>query len=227
MIEKVDLVMWTKNGEKFLPKVFKRIDEVIPHKVINKKILVDDHSTDRTIEIAKNFKWDVYKNPSTGISSGANEALRHVETEFFISFEQDILLAKDWWTKIPKHMEDRKVVVAQGIRLPTHPSLRKFAEYSYCDAAIAPGGLSRRRKKDKNAVSESLDNTIYRSDVIRKLGGFPTKCPIFTSSDLFEVVESNGFKWIVDHTVVSDHIRCGLMEEIRHEYSYMIRRRRD
>jgi len=222
MIEKVDLVMWTKNGEKFLPKVFKRIDEVIPQKVINKKILVDDHSTDNTIEIAKNFKWDVYKNPSTGIPSGANEALRHVETEFFISIEQDILLAKDWWTKIPRHMEDAKVAVAQGIRLPTHPILRKLVEYSEYDKALA-----RRNIKEQTSIANSIDNNIYRTDIIKRLGGFPITCPLFTDGYLFDMVESSGFRWIVDSRVVSEHIRPGLLYELQHSYAYTIRRRRD
>jgi glycosyltransferase involved in cell wall biosynthesis len=53
MIGKVDLVMWAKNGENVLPTVLKRIDEVIPQENICYKILVDDHSTDRTTEINK------------------------------------------------------------------------------------------------------------------------------------------------------------------------------
>ena len=30
MLDKIDLVMWTKNGSKTLPSVLKRIGEVIP-----------------------------------------------------------------------------------------------------------------------------------------------------------------------------------------------------
>jgi glycosyltransferase involved in cell wall biosynthesis len=77
----VDLVMWTRNGAETLPKVLRRIDEVVPKEVVCHKILVDDHSVDDTTEIAKEFNWQVYPNPKTGISSGANEALRHIDTE--------------------------------------------------------------------------------------------------------------------------------------------------
>lgn len=187
---------------------------------------MDDHSRDRTVEIAKNFNWNVYKNPATGIPSGANEGLRHVETEFFISIEQDVLLARDWWTKIPKHMQDAKVAVAQGIRLPTHPTLRKLAEYSEYDKAIAPGLLFRQRRKGQLSIANSIDNNIYRTDIIKRLGGFPITCPLFTDGYLFDIVESNGFKWIVDPRVVSEHIRPGLLDELHHSYAYTIRRRR-
>jgi glycosyltransferase involved in cell wall biosynthesis len=83
---KFDLVMWTKNGEKLLSSVLDRIDSVIPYECVNQKILVDDHSNDRTVEIARDFNWTVYENPSTGISAGANEALRRVKSPLFISF---------------------------------------------------------------------------------------------------------------------------------------------
>jgi hypothetical protein len=37
VVEKVDLVMWTKNSAKLLPVVLRRIDQVIPKRVIGKK----------------------------------------------------------------------------------------------------------------------------------------------------------------------------------------------
>jgi len=52
LIKKIDVVMWTKNGERFLPLVLKRVDEGIPSEYVDKKILVDDSSTDRTVAIA-------------------------------------------------------------------------------------------------------------------------------------------------------------------------------
>ena len=56
VIEKVDVVMRTKNSSKFLALVLKRIEEVIPSEVVGKKIIIDGHSTDNTVEIAT--IWD-------------------------------------------------------------------------------------------------------------------------------------------------------------------------
>ena len=131
MIGKVDLVMWTKNGAETLPLVLKRINEVIPDEFVNNRIIVDDHSVDNTREMAKSFGWRVIFNERSGISNGANTALKHITTEYFISFEQDLLLAKNWWEKIPKFMNDEKVAVAQGIRISTEPTLKKLDEYYY------------------------------------------------------------------------------------------------
>jgi len=172
--------------------------------------LVDDHSTDNTVKIAKQFNWSVYTNPSTGIPSGANEALRHVKTKLFISLEQDLLLAEDWWSKIPRHLLNEKVAVASGIRLANKPrAVRKLEEYKM------------ERYSKENFLYPTLDNTMYKTEPIQKLGGFPR---LYTSGGLDIVLAkrlySKGYTWKVDYTVKSTHLRDGLGEELMHEYWY-------
>lgn len=214
VIKKVDLVMWTKNGERFLPQVLKRIDEVIPHEVIHKKILVDDHSVDKTIYIAKDFNWEAYLNPKSGIASGANEALRHVECEFFVSVEQDVVLAKNWWQKIPQYMENESIAVAQGIRLSVEPTLRKLDEYVY------------NRIKGTNPLrfGVSMDNNIFRTKVIREIGGFPNICPVCTDTVLMKkIMLETPYRWVIDRTIISDHIRPSISYYLKHKYDLTTR----
>ena len=218
-MEKVDLVIWTKNGATTLPQVLKRIDEVIPTENICHKILVDDHSTDQTVEIAKNFNWEVYPNPDGGIPSGANEALKHVDCDYFVSFEQDILLARNWWDKIPKFMDDEKVAVAQGIRICTEPTLRKLDEYAY-------GRLNYRLARAMQDLEHardwgySIDNNIFRTKVIRQIGGFPTICPVCSDTILIKKITlETRHKWIIDDQVVSYHIRKSIKDYIQHYYA--------
>lgn len=202
MIGKIDLVMWTKNGEKTLPIVLKQIDKVIPHENVCHKILVDDHSTDRTVEIAKSFNWDVYPNPEGGIPSGANEALRYVDRDFFISVEQDVVLAKNWWDKIPPYMQNPKIAVAGGIRVFSDRLLRVISEFC----------LER-----SGRVEVSMDNTIYKTQIIKALGGFPNECPICTDTILYKKINwFTPYKWIIDSTVVSVHLRKGMRHELKH-----------
>jgi glycosyltransferase involved in cell wall biosynthesis len=200
---KADVVMWAKNGAKYLPLVLKRIEKVIPQNVINQKIMVDDSSIDETPEIAKKYGWMVYKNPQGGIPSGANEALSHVTAPFFISVEQDVLLARDWWSKISKHMENPKVAVVQGLRIYTHPVLKCLDEYALSKVKDFTHGYS-------------LDNNLFRTEAIRELGGFPNKCPFCTDAYIRHRVDDSPYLWIVDETVISQHIRTGLRYELKH-----------
>jgi len=206
MIKKADLAMWTKDGERFLPKVLKSIDEVIPFENIGQKILVDDHSVDNTVKIAKEFNWSVYMNPATGIPSGANEALRRVETEFFVCLEQDILLEKEWWSKITPHLDDEKVVCAQGIKLSTDHTLRKLEEYVEA------------RLPTHNRFA-SIDNNVFRTDIVKGLGGFPTICPVCTDTILMKtILNRTSYRWVIDKSIVSLHMRESVLHQIRHTY---------
>jgi glycosyltransferase involved in cell wall biosynthesis len=206
MVGKVDLVMWAKNGEALLPKVLRQIDKVIPHENICHKTLVDDHSVDQTVKIARDFNWTVYTNPGRGVSSGANEALRHVDRDFFVSIEQDIILSKSWWDKIPKHMEDPSVACAQGIRVPTHPVLRLLEEWQ-SDVL------------GKNPPMVSIDNNIFRTKVVRSMGGFPKTCPICTDMILMKKISfETSYKWVIDSSVISSHVRNDLKASIEHQY---------
>ena len=121
--------MWAKNGQSVLPLVLRRISKVIPSEVINEKIFVDDHSVDNSIIIAKSFGWTVFKNEKGGVGAGANLALSKIHSKYFVSIEQDVLLARDWWDKIPKYLESRDVVAAQGCRISNHPVIGKIDEY--------------------------------------------------------------------------------------------------
>jgi len=206
---KLDLVMWTKNGEKCLPSVLQRIQQVIPNELIHHKILVDDHSTDDTVKIGKGFNWQVYFNPSTGISAGANYALGKVDSSFFVSVEQDVLLSKQWWPKIPEHMTDNNVAVAQGIRLSTEPTLRLLDEYKY----------SRLNPERPTQFGVSIDNNIFRTKVIKALGGFPSDCPTCTDTILMKkILNETQYKWVIDATVISLHIRASLRQHVKHSY---------
>jgi hypothetical protein len=204
---KIDLCMWTKNGEASLPEVLEQIDKVIPHENVCCKILVDDNSTDRTTEIAKEYGWKIYSNPCHGVPSGANEALRHVDQEFFASFEQDVLLSPSWWGKMQKYMNDPQVGCAQGIRVSTQPMLKAIDQWQYAN--------------QHEKLWFSLDNNIFRTKTVRTLQGFPETCPVFCDSALVKRFQNQSFKWIVDMNVVSLHIRSGLRESVNHQFKLM------
>jgi hypothetical protein len=69
-------------------------------------------------------------NEGQGISDGANTALKRVKSEYFLSFEQNLLLACDWWEKIPHLVDNSKVAAASGMRFADKPgSVRKLQQY--------------------------------------------------------------------------------------------------
>jgi hypothetical protein len=116
---KVDLVMWIKNGAKTLPFVLRQIQCVIPKDAVKKKVIIDDYSFDDSKVIASRFGWSVYPNDGKGISDGANTALNYVESERFVSLEQDILLSPQWWSNVPRMLDEKDTVIASGVSFRT------------------------------------------------------------------------------------------------------------
>ena len=224
MIGKVDLVMWTKNGARTLPIVLKRINEVIPREFVVKKIIVDDASSDGTPIIASSFGWSIIQNKGHGISDGANTALEQVTSDFFVSFEQDLLLTYDWWQKIPPLLENSCVAAASGMRFADRPlGVKKMQEYvgkKYRGEAKLASWL---KSRDMSAftLGKTLDNTIYKTRIIRTLGGFPKlRVTAGVDTTLAYKIDHSGYKWIVDYNIQSIHLRKGLRQELNHQYWY-------
>lgn len=224
LIDKVDLVMWTKDGAATLPFVLKRIDEVIPSHFVSKRIIIDDGSTDQTREIAESFGWSVIFNEGKGISDGANTALKHVKSDYFISFEQDLLLAHDWWDKISPSLKNAKVAVASGMRFASKPvGVRRLQQYvarKYRGEGELESWL-KGREMAAFTLGKTLDNTIYRTEVIRAVKGFPKlRSSSGVDTILAYKVNQAGYLWLVDYSVHSTHLRQGLSQELNHQYWY-------
>jgi glycosyltransferase involved in cell wall biosynthesis len=220
---KIDIVMWTKNGESTLPAVLKRLDEQLEKKgVTNQKIIVDDHSSDRTPLIAKQYGWTVVQNKGSGISDGANTALELVETERFASFEQDIILAENWLQKIPKNLEAPKIAAASGMRYPSTPiglaKLIKYTDKRTLRSEVPPWIES----KNSGAfyLGKTLDNTIYKTNTLKEMGGFPAVGNAGMDVVLAFNYRKQGYQWAVDYDTQSVHLRKNLKQELNHQYFY-------
>ncbi|UCC58987.1 MAG: glycosyltransferase [Candidatus Bathyarchaeum sp.] len=189
------------NSSKTLQLSLKSISKTIPKEIIGQKIIVDGRSTDNTVEIAKSFGWNVVEAETVGIAFQANQALKMVQTPFFCSFEHDVIVCPNWFTTVYRHIrKDQEVAVVQGVRLPTNRIMK----------AIREEGL----RREKRYVS--MDNNLYRTEIIRALGGFDvrfnTGCDIILQSRVIKA----GFKWVVDKNLVSQHISCSVRDCLRH-----------
>lgn len=207
-MDKIDLVIWTLNSEKSLKRVLLNAVKVIGEKNINNKILVDSGSEDNTVWIGRRLGWDVYVSKKRGIPNQANIALNHVETEFFVSIEHDLLLNKNWFNTISRYFKDKNVSVAQGIHISSNPILFKHDMWIIHDALI---------KNDAYGIS--LDNTMYRTNDIRKVGGFPNRDPISCDRELRDKVWNMNKKWIIDKEMKNIHIRDSYWCSTLHDFN--------
>lgn len=214
--DKTTLVMWCKNGALFLPSVLPTLNKVIPSEVVKDKIIVDDGSVDDTVQIAERLGWTVIPNCGKGISDGANTALKNVETDFFCSFEQDLVLNKDWYAKCVSTLKKGATVVS-GIRYDINKSIRCIDEFSFDRYQI----LGKTAGVDGYLYGRTIDNTMYVTDTIRELGGFPKLEGGAGVDTLLSLkIAAAKLTWAVNYSVVSDHLRKSLYDTLRHYVWY-------
>jgi glycosyltransferase involved in cell wall biosynthesis len=210
---KVDLVMWTFNGAKTLPLVLNRINKVVPEDFVNQKLIVDDNSKDNTVTIAAKYGWAIIKNEGKGISDGANTALRHVQTDYFCSFEQDVYLASDWWQKVFTLILNKEGIAAVcGLRL--------LPKSNFC-YSIEAYDLTRKDVDFYGGYGKTLDNTIWSTKALKAVGGFPKANFAGIDTIILRLLESKGYRWEVNYSVRSLHLHYGgVLNEFKHYYFY-------
>jgi len=198
---KVDLVMWSKHGPP--AKVMERIRKVIPKNVVAQKILVIDNFEDLKDASCFSYGWKVVTNQGKGISGAANTALCRVKAKYFISFEDDILIAENWWKKVPELLFKQNVAIASGIRLADKPEcIRKLQEYIHQEK------YRKRYEKNESFIrGKSLDNTIYKTEIMKKIGFPSLSVAAGVDTVLEHKIYEYGYRWLVDYDVVSIHLR--------------------
>jgi glycosyltransferase involved in cell wall biosynthesis len=104
----VDVVIITKNSQRMLGDCIKSIYKNVP---VNHLIIIDGHSTDKTLEIVRQFQkqhqnilvFQDHGNRATARQKGISK----VETEWFVFVDSDAVLCKDWFKKAEKLLNQK------------------------------------------------------------------------------------------------------------------------
>jgi len=102
---RVDVVLITKNSERLLNECLKSVYENVP---VNRLIVVDGYSTDRTLEIVRQFQkkhGNVLVIQDKGTRATARQkGINQVKTEWFMFVDSDAVLCKDWFKRAETHL---------------------------------------------------------------------------------------------------------------------------
>jgi len=101
----VDVVIITKNSEHMLSECLKSVYKNVP---VNRLIVVDGGSTDKTLEIVRDFQkkhGNILVLQDRGTRATARQkGIDQVKTEWFMFVDSDAVLCKDWFKKAEKHL---------------------------------------------------------------------------------------------------------------------------
>jgi glycosyltransferase involved in cell wall biosynthesis len=101
----VDVVIITRNSERMLRECLKSVYANVP---VNRLIVVDGYSTDKTLQIVRGFQkkhGSVLLIQDRGTRATARQkGIDHVKTEWFMFVDSDAVLCNNWFKKAEKHI---------------------------------------------------------------------------------------------------------------------------
>jgi glycosyltransferase involved in cell wall biosynthesis len=101
----VDVVIITKNSEHMLSECLKSVYKNVP---VNRLIVVDGGSTDKTLAIMREFQkkhGNILVLQDIGTRATARQkGIDQVKTEWFMFVDSDAVLCKDWFKKAEIHL---------------------------------------------------------------------------------------------------------------------------
>jgi len=149
-----------------------------------KILIVDDGSTDNSIEIIQNFIDDrielIHKTPNSGIVDTLNMGLKKITSDYMIRMDGDDLMREDRVEKLVKFMDENP-------------------EFGVCGSGIEQFGLS-----DKKVIYET-DPIKNKANLVFQHTIGHASC-IFRMSVMSEhnISYSNGYKLLEDYKIFSD-----------------------
>ncbi|MEM3874845.1 MAG: glycosyltransferase family 2 protein [Candidatus Bathyarchaeia archaeon] len=124
----MDVAVCTYQSEKYLDECLTSIENTVPFK---KLIVVDHYSTDKTIEIAKKHKAEIYFE-SVSLGYARQIAIEHSNAPFILFVDSDVVFYDDKWFKSAVELfKNDENVGAIGIELPAKlpPWRRKYVNF--------------------------------------------------------------------------------------------------
>jgi lipopolysaccharide/colanic/teichoic acid biosynthesis glycosyltransferase/glycosyltransferase involved in cell wall biosynthesis len=140
-------------------------------------VVVDDGSTDRTAEVARQYETDLLHQPHAGPAAARNRGAQAARGEILLFTDADCTPAHDWIERMTEPFCDAEVVGARGV-YRTHQAepVARFVQLEYEDRYV-------RTSRQETIDFVDTYSAAYRRDVFLANGGFDTTFPTASVED--------------------------------------------
>ncbi len=151
------IIIRTKNEDRWLKAT---LEKIFSQKYKNFLVaIVDNNSTDRTLEIAKRYKTKIFKIKKFIPGKAINIPIKKIKSRYVVCLSAHCIpTSKNWLTNLLRPLKNKKVAAVYGKQLPMYNT----ESQNYRDLKIVFGNDKRVQKKDyffhnaNSAVRSSL-----------------------------------------------------------------------
>jgi glycosyltransferase involved in cell wall biosynthesis len=192
----VSIIIPVKNEAHRLPACLKSIKQIDYDQEFIEIIVIDNGSSDSTVDIAIENGCKVYKDHSSNISGLRNLGVKHACGDVICFVDADVLVSKKWLTNALQNFNINKVACVTGmINIPENAT---WVEKTWA--------LNRKVSKDKFLVSWSTSmNMIIIKDIFDNINGFNDALVTGEDFDLSTRIRKAGYDIIFDKEVSVIH----------------------
>ncbi len=210
---KISVVIIAYNSEKTIYKCLFSLSKQNFPKEDYEIVLVNDHSTDKTYKIAKQFKNVRIINQIEnihGISNARNTGIKNAEAPIIAFTDSDCIVPRNWLSKLYNFLKNNPDFVAVGGSLK---AIKTSGVLSNVDGSIgeAYGNIS----------GLATPNTAYLKSALLKEQLFDTQLITGEDPDLNWRLEKKGYKLKYLENIYVKHLwRSSLKSFIQHQFNY-------
>ena len=169
MKEKISIYIPVFNSEKTIKNVINSL--FTQSKKFNEIIIVNDGSTDKTLEIIKSYKnikiINNFKNK--GLAATRNIAIKNCKNKIVANIDSDVVLSKHWLKNITKCLKKKKIIMCGG------NTKEKFTKNIYNKWRSERYPLNWGDKDILNPPFIFGSNSIQYKSAWKKVGGYDEK----------------------------------------------------
>lgn len=192
----ISIIVPARNAEKFIEACLAAISKYVPEDR-RETIVVDNGSSDRTVELASRFPVRIISQPDGFVSAVRNTGARAARHDVVAFVDADCTVKPGWFDAINDVLADTSVGVT-GCRhaLVENPT--------WCERvwALAHSGSTTRR----DVPYIPAGNLAVRRDVFRRVNGFDETLQTGEDPDLCDRIASAGFRILQDPRVGCVHL---------------------
>lgn len=220
-IPAASVVVPVRNGA---PKIARCLQALIDQTLQpNEVIVVDGHSTDSTVEIARRFPVTVLYEDYGTVGGARQVGVEHAPGDYIAFTDADCIPQKDWLENLVREFDDGVVGVGGGIKNVGTGLWEESIALALDTSLGSANSVQDRVLKGRRCVkSISGCNCIYRKEDIMTAGGFDVRLSVNEDTELGRRLQQLGTLVYTPNAIVHHHQERTLGDFVRrmHFFGY-------